>query len=146
MSEHIANISWQKQGAFSHEGFERGHEALISGQTIPMAGANTPNYVDPEQMLAASLASCHMQTFLALAAKKRLQVESYEDTATAKVEKNDDGSFDIVVSSTKPETDRNWLPAPKSGTFSLTLRYYVPVEGMLNPSADIPLPTINSIN
>lgn len=93
MSEHIANISWQKQGAFSHEGFERGHEALISGQTIPMAGANTPNYVDPEQMLAASLASCHMQTFLALAAKKRLQVESYEDTATAKVEKNDDGKL-----------------------------------------------------
>lgn len=93
MSEHIANISWQKQGVFSHEGFERGHEALISGQTIPMAGANTPNYVDPEQMLAASLASCHMQTFLALAAKKRLQVESYEDTATAKVEKNDDGKL-----------------------------------------------------
>ncbi|MGK0444429.1 MAG: organic hydroperoxide reductase OsmC/OhrA [Bermanella sp.] len=91
MSEHSASISWHKQGSFSHEGFERGHEAAISGHTIPMSGANTPAFVDPEQMLAASLASCHMQTFLALAAKKRLQVERYEDTATAKVDTNSDG-------------------------------------------------------
>lgn len=91
MSEHSASISWHKQGTFSHEGFERGHEADISGHTIPMSGANTPAFVDPEQMLAASLASCHMQTFLALAAKKRLQVESYADTAIAKVETNGEG-------------------------------------------------------
>jgi organic hydroperoxide reductase OsmC/OhrA len=91
MSEHIASVSWHKQGTFSHEGFDRSHKAAASGHDIPMAGANTPNFVDPEQMLAASLASCHMQTFLALAAKKRLQVEQYDDTATAKVETNDDG-------------------------------------------------------
>ncbi len=93
MSEHTASISWHKQGSFTHEGFERGHEAVLSGHTIPMSGANAPAYADPEQMLAASLASCHMQTFLALAAKKRLQVEHYEDTATAKVETNSDGKL-----------------------------------------------------
>lgn len=91
MSEHTASIAWHALGEFSHEGFERSHQATISGHTVPMSGANTPAFVDPEQMLAASLASCHMQTFLVLAAKKRLQVASYEDTATAKVETNADG-------------------------------------------------------
>lgn len=93
MSEHEAHIQWQRQGDFSHEGFERQHEATISGHTLPMSGANTPNFADPEQTLAAALASCHMQTFLAVAAKKRLTVEHYEDTAIATVEQNDAGRF-----------------------------------------------------
>lgn len=62
------------------------------------------------------------------------------------LKKNEDGSFDIVVSTAKPEAGMNWLPAPKSGGFSLTLRYYVPLENMLETSADIPLPSINKIN
>ena len=93
MSEHTTSIAWHKQGEFSHEHIERSHQAQMSGHSIPMSGANTPAFADPEQMLAASLASCHMQTFLLLAAKKRLLVESYEDTATAKVEANSEGKM-----------------------------------------------------
>jgi organic hydroperoxide reductase OsmC/OhrA len=103
MSEHTASIAWHKQGEFSHEGFERSHHALISGHTVPMSGANTPAFIDPEQMLAASLASCHMQTFLALAAKKRLHVERYEDTATAKVETNTEGKQYVSEVSLHPK-------------------------------------------
>ena len=91
MSEHIARVSWQRQGEFSHEGFERAHEASISGHILPMAGANMEGFADPEQTLAASLSSCHMQTFLVLAAKKRFHVESYEDTAVARLDKNAEG-------------------------------------------------------
>ncbi|GAA6135998.1 OsmC family protein [Oceaniserpentilla sp. 4NH20-0058] len=91
MSEHRAQIHWQRQGTFNHEGFERAHEAAISGHILPMAGANTEGYADPEQILAASLSSCHMQTFLLLAAKKRFQVESYEDIAIARLDKNTEG-------------------------------------------------------
>lgn len=91
MSEHVASIQWQLQGPFSHEGFNRSHNARISGHTLPMSGANTPDYADPEQTLAAALASCHMQTFLLLAAKKRLTVVHYQDTAIATVEQNDTG-------------------------------------------------------
>lgn len=96
MSEHIAKIHWSKQGEFSHKGFDRTHESeFYQNCKVSMAGANNGSFADPEQMFAASLASCHMQTFLLLAAKKRLVVESYEDAATAVLAKNEEGLFFI---------------------------------------------------
>ena len=44
---------------------------------------------DPEDMLVAALSSCHMLSFLAIAAKKKLTVQSYEDDAVGFLE--DDG-------------------------------------------------------
>jgi len=103
MSEHTAHIQWQRQGDFSHEGFDRSHEARISGHSLPMAGANTADFADPEQVLAASLASCHMQTFLVLASKKRFHVDSYEDTAIARLDKNDEGKQYVREIELKPK-------------------------------------------
>lgn len=91
MSEHKVQVTWEKQGEFSHEGFQRQHTATASNQSIIMAGANTPDHVDPEQALTFSLASCHMLTFLALAAKKRLVVAEYEDDAVGVLGQNADG-------------------------------------------------------
>ena len=45
---------------------------------------------DPEDMLVASLSSCHMLSFLAIAAKKKVTVDSYEDDAVGFLE-NDGG-------------------------------------------------------
>jgi organic hydroperoxide reductase OsmC/OhrA len=36
---------------------------------------------DPEDMLVAALSSCHMLSFLAIAAKKKIAIDSYEDDA-----------------------------------------------------------------
>ncbi len=105
MSEHTAKISWAKQGAFSHEGFDRAHVGeFYPDCKVSMAGANNGSLADPEQMFAVSLASCHMQTFLLLAAKKRLVVESYEDTATAVLAKNEEGLFFIESTRLNPVT------------------------------------------
>ena len=41
---------------------------------------------DPEDMLVASLSSCHMLSFLAIAAKKKLTVDSYQDDAVGFLE------------------------------------------------------------
>ena len=43
---------------------------------------------NPEQTLAASLSSCHMMTFLALAAKMSWPVTAYKDNAIATLGKN----------------------------------------------------------
>lgn len=91
MSEHKISLNWQKQGEFSHEGFERQHNVQASEQSISMAGANTPGQIDPEQALTFSLASCHMLTFLSLAAKKRLVVASYQDEAIGVLGQNEQG-------------------------------------------------------
>lgn len=105
MSEHFAKISWQRSGEFSHTGFVTHHEAEISGISIPMSTANTPEHVDPEQALAASLASCHMLTFLALAAKKRLVVESYDVEAVAHASLNEKGRTFVKMIELKPKVE-----------------------------------------
>ncbi len=103
VSEHIVNIRWQQQGEFSHEGFERRHELQFQPTvTLPAGGAGNNFGADPEQMLAAAMASCHMQTFLALAAKKRLVVASYEDTAVAEMGQREDGKFWVPVIRLQP--------------------------------------------
>jgi len=98
MSEHIVHVTWEKQGEFSHEGFERRHDIAFKADVkIAAGGAGNDFGADPEQMLAAAMSSCHMQTFLALAAKKRLQVESYSDTASAEIAQREDGKFWVSV-------------------------------------------------
>ncbi|MDO6681916.1 MULTISPECIES: OsmC family protein [unclassified Oceanobacter] len=96
ISEHSMDLHWQREGEFSHQGFERRHQLDFGHQVQLAAGGAGNDYgSDPEQMLAASMASCHMMTFLALAAKKRLNVVSYEDHAVAELAQRDDGRFHI---------------------------------------------------
>lgn len=51
---------------------------------------------------------------------------------------NDDGSLDIVIQYDQPEKNtENWLPTPK-GTFSLTMRLYLPKKSILDGSWKLP--------
>ena len=47
--------------------------------------------IDPEEAFIASLSSCHMLTFLAIAAKRRFVVESYIDDAVGELSKMENG-------------------------------------------------------
>jgi hypothetical protein len=49
---------------------------------------------------------------------------------------NPDGSIDIYIQRNPPKEDKmpNWLPAPASGNFSLTLRLYWPQETVIDKS------------
>jgi organic hydroperoxide reductase OsmC/OhrA len=47
--------------------------------------------VDPEEAFVASISSCHMLTFLYLAAKQGFQIDSYEDEAVGLISKNERG-------------------------------------------------------
>lgn len=55
-----------------------------------------PRNTNPEQALAASLSSCHMMTFLALAAKAKWPVASYYDRAVAHLGKNAKGQMSVT--------------------------------------------------
>ena len=97
MSDFRATIRWQRTSEdFSSETYNRDHEWDFGhGLTLPASAA--PDYqgaedrVDPEQGFVASVSSCHMLTFLALASKRRFVVESYEDEAVGELGKNADG-------------------------------------------------------
>ena len=102
MSIHTASIAWTRRGTgFDYESYNREHEwSFNSGQRIKASAA--PEYkgredcVDPEEAFTASLASCHMLTFLAIASKKRFVVESYADEAVAHLEKNSEGLLAVT--------------------------------------------------
>jgi organic hydroperoxide reductase OsmC/OhrA len=95
MAEHRIALNWTRgESPFSYESYPRNH--TISFKNGPaMTFSAAPTYKgdaskgDPEDMLVASLSSCHMLSFLAIATKKKVIVESYDDDAMGYLE--DDG-------------------------------------------------------
>ena len=92
--EHHATILWRRTSeTFTYDSYNRAHEWRFHGVTVPASAApdfrGDATMVNPEEAFVASLSSCHMLTFLALAAKKRFSLDSYSDEAvgymTAKI-------------------------------------------------------------
>jgi organic hydroperoxide reductase OsmC/OhrA len=91
MSRYQAVIEWTRDGArFTDNRYSRGHRwrfdggvevpASASPQVVPLP-MSVAAAVDPEEAFVASLSSCHMLFFLALAAKQGLVVDHYRDEA-----------------------------------------------------------------
>ena len=102
MSEHRATLRWERGPLpFTYETYTRDHVwAFPGGVEVPASSApdflGDPDRVDPEAALVAAISSCHMLTFLALAARKRLVVDSYRDEAVGVLEKNADGKLAVT--------------------------------------------------
>ena len=69
---------------------------------VPAPWSNPAN-VDPEEAFVASLSSCHMLTFLAIACKQKFVLDSYEDEAVGHLEKNADGKLAITRVELRPK-------------------------------------------
>ncbi len=102
MSEHIADIVWKRETeSFAYENYDRTHAwRFDNGLEVKAAAApgylGDPACVDPEEAFVASVSSCHMLTFLAIASRKRLTVDSYEDHAVGHMSKNAGGRVAIT--------------------------------------------------
>jgi len=101
MSEHKATVRWSRGGKdFTYKTYSRDHVWSVNGNDVPASATTAyfgnPSRVDPEAALVAALSSCHMLTFLALAANKGFVVESYEDPAVGHLEKNAQGKLAIT--------------------------------------------------
>jgi len=102
MSEHRAQIVWSRRSAdFTYASYNREHEWRFKGGVVVSASA-APQYKgsdqcpDPEDAFVASLSSCHMLTFLAIAARRSFVVDHYEDAAVGHLEKNAQGRLAIT--------------------------------------------------
>src|SRR5947199_7861975 len=101
MSEHKATISWKRTSAEFLKGkYSREHTwTFDGGVTVPASSSpsavplpwSNPACVDPEEAFVAAISSCHMLTFLYLASKQGIQVDSYEDEAVGTMTKNEKG-------------------------------------------------------
>ena len=99
MAEHHIKLTWEKGAApFTYEAYPRNHSIVFKNGQETLAASASPAYrgdagkADPEDMLVAALSSCHMLSFLAIAAIKKLTVQSYEDDAVGFLE-NDGGKL-----------------------------------------------------
>jgi organic hydroperoxide reductase OsmC/OhrA len=102
VSQHVVDVSWSRgEHEFTYREYSRDHTWTFDGGETVKASAN-PVYlgsdaaVDPVEAFVAALSSCHMLTFLAIAAKKRLVVDSYDDHAVGHMAKNDQGRVAIT--------------------------------------------------
>lgn len=100
MGEHHATVRWKRTSAdYTYDTYNRAHEVVFKGGAIvvPASGApdfkGDPDRVDPEEAFVASLSACHMLTFLAICARKKLTVESYEDDAVGFLERAPSGKM-----------------------------------------------------
>jgi organic hydroperoxide reductase OsmC/OhrA len=101
MSEHKARITWKRTGPDFLKGkYSREHTwTFDGGVTVPASSSpsvvpapfSNANAVDPEEAFVASLSSCHMLTYVWLAYRDGFIVDSYEDDAVGKMEKNERG-------------------------------------------------------
>jgi len=109
MSEHTATIAWRRETPdFAYETYNRDHDWSFDAGITVRASAN-PAYlggercVDPEEAFVASLSSCHMLTFLAMAARKRYVVDSYTDQAVGVLDKDPAGHLAMTRVTLRPQ-------------------------------------------
>ena len=111
MSEISISLSWKLgDDKMTPENYSNVHEITFTPK-IKIIADSAPDWrgseinTNPEQTLAASLSSCHMMTFLALAAKMKWPVKSYKDTAIATLGKNLKGLMSVTKIELNPKVE-----------------------------------------
>ncbi|GEO13076.1 OsmC family protein [Microvirga aerophila] len=113
--EYRATIRWERDGdTFSDNRYSRFHLwTFDGGVTVPASASpsvvplplSREDAVDPEEAFVAAVSSCHMLTFLAIAAKKRFVVNRYEDQAVGVMTKNQNGKLFVSKITLDPAID-----------------------------------------
>jgi organic hydroperoxide reductase OsmC/OhrA len=109
-----ANVRWQRAAdeTFIDQRYSRRHELHFDGGAVVAASSavssvplpwSDPSAIDPEEMLIASIASCHMLWFLSLAAKAGHVVDRYSDAAEGVMTKNAAGKLWVSQVTLRPQ-------------------------------------------
>jgi organic hydroperoxide reductase OsmC/OhrA len=105
--DYAIDLTWEGNlgnGTADYAAYGRQWRAVAPGRPA-IVGSADPTFrgdrrlVNPEDMLVASLSSCHMLSYLALCARRRLRVLDYRDRATGRMRTDRDGGgrFEEVV-------------------------------------------------
>jgi organic hydroperoxide reductase OsmC/OhrA len=120
MAEHTAEIHWTaKPHADQPETFSRDHTVrLENGHELLNSSApayfGNPAAANPETLLLASLASCHMLTFLAIVSKRGYSVAAYSDKAVGVLGKNAEGRMAVTHCTLNPTIEFSGVNQPSA--------------------------------
>jgi organic hydroperoxide reductase OsmC/OhrA len=104
MFAHRAEVAWALQDGedFLKGRYSRAHEVGFDAP-VRLAGSASPHVVpkpwsteaavDPEEMLVAAIAACHMLSFLQAARDEKIVVTAYADAAEGTMEKDAAGRW-----------------------------------------------------
>jgi organic hydroperoxide reductase OsmC/OhrA len=123
--EYRASVTWKRDGGvkFTDQRYSRAHEwSFDGGITVPASSSplsvrlpySVAEAVDPEEALVAALASCHMLTFLHVAAKQGFVVDDYADDAVGVMSKNERGKFWVSKVTLAPQITFSGEKRPSS--------------------------------
>jgi organic hydroperoxide reductase OsmC/OhrA len=114
MALYTATVSWTcpvSPPEFIAGKYSRGHRwafdggvdipASASPSVVPLPWSDSAG-VDPEEAFVASLSSCHMLTFLWIAAQKKHAVTAYHDIAEGRMSKNSEGRIAVTLVTLRP--------------------------------------------
>jgi organic hydroperoxide reductase OsmC/OhrA len=108
MSDHRITLNWQRtDAAFERGNYPKDHQVrYLGGQALGVSSAaaygGNAALADPEQMLLSALSSCHLLTFLAVAANRGYVVDQYLDDAECELGKNAEGVTAVVNATLRP--------------------------------------------
>jgi organic hydroperoxide reductase OsmC/OhrA len=112
MKEHryATQVTWTGntgEGTKTYKGYRREHVIVVEGKPeIP--ASSDPNFrgdatrYNPEELLVASLSSCHMLWYLHLCSVNNIVVIDYQDSAEGVMSERSDGSGEFVRVTLKP--------------------------------------------
>ncbi|MEZ8127387.1 OsmC family protein [Enterovibrio norvegicus] len=113
MTTHSVVVQWKHSGqvdaannvvSLVHQWtFDGGITVDASPSPFVMPLRSQDAAIDPEEAFIASIASCHMMTFLTVAEKQRFVVESYQDVAIGTLGKNAQGRTAVTDVVLKPK-------------------------------------------
>jgi organic hydroperoxide reductase OsmC/OhrA len=113
MAAYTANLLWERgEEPFSDGKYSRAHTISFDGG-VSVLGSSSPHVVrlpmsredavDPEEMLVASLASCHMLFFLDFARRDGYVVDAYVEKAEGVMGKDDRGRMAVTQVRLQPQ-------------------------------------------
>ena len=103
-------LSWtgnKGTGTSNYKAYDRNYDIILEGKsTLPgssdPAFRGDPTRHNPEDLLLASISSCHMLWFLHLCSVNKIAVTKYDDPATAIMTMNPDGSGQFISAALNP--------------------------------------------
>jgi organic hydroperoxide reductase OsmC/OhrA len=131
MGSYTATVTWARgvDEPFTDNRYSRGHQWSFDGGVTFRASASPhvvgrfadPAGVDPEEAFVASLSSCHMLTFLYLAAGAGHVVDGYDDTAEGVMTKTPEGRVWVSRVTLRPRV--RWASGGISAAAEMALHH-----------------------
>jgi organic hydroperoxide reductase OsmC/OhrA len=124
MHRYTATVTWTRGTApFTDLRYSRAHRWQFDGGLDVLASSSPqhvriplsdPAGVDPEEAFVAALSSCHLLTFLYIAAKRGFTVDAYADDAEGVMGENAQGRLAITRVVLRPRV--TYVSAPDAAT------------------------------